>query len=44
MPKKLEEELKREATRKGLTGERKNAYVYGTLHKATGWTRGKGKK
>lgn len=37
MPKKLESQLKREATKKGLTGERKGAYVYGTLRKA-GWT------
>lgn len=36
MPKKLEAKLKREATKKGLTGERKNAYVYGTLRE-TGW-------
>jgi hypothetical protein len=36
MPKKLEQKLKREATKKGLKGERKDAYVYGTLRK-TGW-------
>ena len=36
MPKQLEKQLKREATKKGLTGERKDAYVYGTLRK-TGW-------
>lgn len=36
MPKKLEKELKREAHKKGLTGERLSAYVYGTLRK-TGW-------
>jgi len=36
MPKKLEQKLKREATKKGLTGKRKNAYIYGTLRK-TGW-------
>jgi hypothetical protein len=36
MPKKLERELKREAAKKGLKGERKDAYVYGTLRK-TGW-------
>jgi hypothetical protein len=29
MPKELEEKLKREARKKGLTGERFNAYVYG---------------
>jgi len=36
MPKKLERALKREADKKKLTGDRKNAYVYGTLRK-TGW-------
>lgn len=33
MPKKVENALKKEAAKKGLTGERKNAYVYGTLAK-----------
>lgn len=37
MPKKLEQDLKKQATRKSLTGEAKDAYVYGTLRK-TGWT------
>lgn len=37
MPKELEEKLKKEAAKKGLTGERADAYVYGTLRK-TGWT------
>jgi hypothetical protein len=36
MPKALEEKLKREAKKKGLKGERADAYVYGTLRK-TGW-------
>lgn len=36
MPKKLERELKREARKKGLTGERKNAYVYGAMRRL-GW-------
>ena len=36
MPKKLEKELKEEAKKKGFTGERADAYVYGTLRKA-GW-------
>ena len=36
MPKKLERELIKEANKKGLTGERKDAYVYGTMRK-TGW-------
>lgn len=37
MPKKLERDLQKQATAKGLTGEAKDAYVYGTLRK-TGWT------
>lgn len=37
MPKELERRLEREAEEKGLTGERKDAYVYGTMRK-TGWT------
>jgi len=36
MPKKMEQALRREAEKKGLKGERKDAYVYGTLRK-TGW-------
>ena len=36
MPKKMEAALKREAAKKGLKGERADAYVYGTLRK-TGW-------
>lgn len=36
MPKKLERELMQEAAKKKLKGERKNAYVYGTMRK-TGW-------
>lgn len=36
MPKELEQRLERQARRKGLTGDRKDAYVYGTLRK-TGW-------
>lgn len=36
MPKKMEAALKREAQKKGLTGERKDAYVYGAMRK-TGW-------
>lgn len=42
MPKKLEQDLKKQATTKGLTGDRKDAYVYGTLRK-TGWTPGDAK-
>jgi len=36
MPKKLEKELKRQAIKKGLSGKRVDAYIYGTLRK-TGW-------
>lgn len=36
MPVKLERELKQQAKHKGLKGEHKDAYVYGTLRK-TGW-------
>lgn len=37
MPKAMERKLKAEAKKKGLTGERASAYVYGTLRKM-GWT------
>ena len=40
MPKKLEKKLAAEAAKKGLTGARKDAYVYGTMRK-TGWSPGK---
>ncbi len=33
MPKKLENKLKMEATRKGLSGDRWRKYVYGTVQK-----------
>jgi len=33
MPKKLHSKLSKAASRKGMTGERKKAYVYGTLSK-----------
>jgi hypothetical protein len=36
MPKALERKLKIEARKKGLKGERADAYVYGTLRR-TGW-------
>jgi len=36
MPKKLEQKLKTEAKKKGLSKKRADAYVYGTLRK-TGW-------
>jgi len=43
MPKKLEKKLKREAARKGFTGERADRYIYGTLRK-TGWKPDREKK
>jgi len=36
MPKKLEKELKKEAKKKGLSKEKADAYIYGTMRK-TGW-------
>jgi hypothetical protein len=36
MPKKLEKKLKASAKKRGLRGEKADAYVYGTLRK-TGW-------
>lgn len=36
MPKKLERALRRAAAKKGLKGDRKNAFIFGTLRK-TGW-------
>jgi len=33
MPKKMHEALKRSAEKKGLTGKRKDRYVYGTMAK-----------
>lgn len=36
MPAKMEKALKKEAKKKGLKGDRADAYVYGTLRK-TGW-------
>ena len=36
MPKELERKLKKEAKHRGLTGEKANAYVYGTMRKL-GW-------
>lgn len=32
MPKKLHDKLKRQAAKKGYTGDRADRYVYGTLH------------
>ena len=36
MPEELEKKLRKEAKAKGLTGERADAYIYGTMRK-TGW-------
>ena len=36
MPKALENKLKKEAKKKGLSKKRAGAYIYGTLRK-TGW-------
>ena len=36
MPKAMEKALKKEAKKKGLHGERANAYVYGAV-RASGW-------
>jgi hypothetical protein len=36
VPKKLEADLKKQAKKKGLKGDRADAYVYGTMRK-TGW-------
>ena len=33
MPKEVEDKLKKEANKKGLIGDRKNAYVFGTMFK-----------
>ena len=33
MPKKLEKELMKEGRSKGLSGDRLNAYIYGTIRK-----------
>lgn len=43
MPKALERKLKAEAASKGFTGDKANAYVYGTLRK-TGWKPNREKK
>jgi len=36
MPKALHDKLAKQATKKGLSGDRKDAYVYGTMRQ-TGW-------
>ena len=37
MPKEAERKLRAQGKRKGLTGERLSAYIYGTLRKKFGW-------
>ena len=36
MPEAMERALKREAAKRGYTGERKDRYIYGAMRK-TGW-------
>lgn len=43
MPKEMEAKLKRKAKAKGLSEERADAYVYGTMQKVTDWKPGKKK-
>lgn len=43
MPEAMERALRTQARRRGLTGRRADAYVYGTLRK-TGWTPSRPKK
>ncbi len=40
MPKALEAKLTAEAAKKGLTGKRANALIFGTMQKTTNWTPG----
>jgi len=44
MPKALERRLKKQAKKKGLKGERKDAYVYGTMQTVTDWRPHRNKK
>jgi hypothetical protein len=37
MPRELHDRLARQADKQGLTGERRNAYIYGTMQKTTNW-------
>ncbi len=39
MPKKLEEKLRRQGKKKGFSGERLSAYIYGTMRNKLGWKR-----
>lgn len=36
MPKALEDKLRKQAAKEGITGDRRNAYVYGTMREM-GW-------
>ena len=40
----MEEELKKQARKKGLKGKRANAYIYGTMRSKIGWKPKKKKK
>ena len=37
MPEAMKRKLRATAAKKGLTGDAKNAYVYGTMQKTTDW-------
>lgn len=41
MPKKIHDALERSANKRGLKGERKKAYIYGTLQKIEEKRKGK---
>jgi hypothetical protein len=43
MPEAMEKALKKVAKKKGLTGEHKNAFIYGIMRK-TGWKPAREKK
>lgn len=43
MPKEIEKILKKSAKKKGLSGDKLNAYVYGTLKNKFGWKSKKNK-
>lgn len=43
MPEEMERELRREGRKKGYTGKKLDAYVYGTMRK-TGWKPAKEKR
>jgi len=44
MPKELHDKLEKQAQKMGLKGERKDAYVYGTMRKVEDMHKKKGKK